>query len=111
MKNNDNLSDAIILLTVAFLYLLFNLAINHKYIRYWWTNRKHSKHINSQQNNMTIKKACKILGINPKEFKKMTKEDLKKAYRKKAKEVHPDHGGNSEDFRNVKDAFDFAYAA
>ena len=56
---------------------------------------------------MTVEQACKILGIKKKDLKKMTKDDLKKAYRAAAMKHHPDHGGDEEVFKNVSNAFSF----
>jgi len=82
----------------------------------WWKKRlfkRYYKHYNcnNTSSGMSVDEACKILGISKSEFNKMTKNDLKKAYWKKAKEVHPDKpNGNEEMFKNVKNAYDFAYA-
>ncbi|MFJ7827082.1 J domain-containing protein [Psychrobacillus sp. NPDC096623] len=43
-----------------------------------------------------------IIGIS----KNASNEEIKKAYRKKAKEYHPDSGGSSEKFLLLKEAFD-----
>jgi len=43
----------------------------------------------------------KILGVK----KKASKEEIKKAYRRKAKETHPDVGGSTEDFQKTQKAF------
>lgn len=59
---------------------------------------------------MTVDKACKILGIKQQEFNKLTKDELKSIFRKRAKETHPDRGGSSEAFCNVNEAFQFASA-
>jgi DnaJ-class molecular chaperone len=42
-----------------------------------------------------------ILEVN----KNTSIEDIKKAYREKSKKLHPDHGGNPEEFNNLKKAF------
>lgn len=44
----------------------------------------------------------KILGIS----KKATAEEIKKAYREKAKELHPDKGGDEEDFKELNEAYE-----
>lgn len=46
-----------------------------------------------------------VLGID----KKAKKEDIKKAYRNKAKKAHPDAGGNSEEFKTVSEAYVILY--
>jgi len=65
---------------------------------------------------MDLDEACKILGIKKSDLKKMSKADLKRAYWKKAQEVHPDkQTGNEEVFKNVGNAWqwmkDNQYAA
>lgn len=44
----------------------------------------------------------KILGVSP----NATKEEVKKAYRKKAKEAHPDSGGSHEEMTKVNAAWE-----
>jgi DnaJ-class molecular chaperone len=43
-----------------------------------------------------------ILGVD----KSDSLDDIKKTYKAKSKELHPDHGGNAEDFANLKKALD-----
>jgi curved DNA-binding protein CbpA len=43
-----------------------------------------------------------ILGVD----KNTTDDGIKKAYKTRSKELHPDAGGNAEDFANLKKAFD-----
>ena len=50
--------------------------------------------------------ACEILSISLNEFKSMTKDQLIKAYRVRAKQVHPDMGGDKETFVKVKQAYE-----
>ncbi len=38
--------------------------------------------------------------------KDATPEEIKKAFRKKAKQTHPDNGGNSDEFRTIARAYD-----
>ena len=42
-----------------------------------------------------------ILGLN----KNATQSDIKKAYRKLAKEKHPDSGGNEDEFKEIGEAY------
>ena len=44
----------------------------------------------------------KILGIK----QDATKRDIDKAYRKRASETHPDHGGSNEEFIQVRAAYE-----
>lgn len=48
----------------------------------------------------------RILGVQP----TTSYEDAKRIYRKKMKELHPDRGGNSEDMRQAKEAWDYLNA-
>lgn len=50
--------------------------------------------------------ACKIFGISPEECKKLGRRDLARLYRQKAKEAHPDKGGDHETFVKIKDAYE-----
>ena len=45
---------------------------------------------NSQNSNMTIEEACKVLGIE----KDATEEEIIEAHRKLIQKIHPDRGGN-----------------
>ncbi|WP_132057760.1 J domain-containing protein [Halorussus amylolyticus] len=45
--------------------------------------------------------AFAILGIS----RGATLPEIKRAYRRKVKEVHPDHGGDREDFQQVREAY------
>jgi molecular chaperone DnaJ len=57
--------------------------------------------INGITNN-TMSKYHDILGVQP----TATEEEIKKAYRKKAMENHPDKGGDAEEFKKVLDAYE-----
>jgi len=64
-----------------------------------WNNGSHSM-------GMSVDDACKILGIKKKDLKNMSKDDLKRAYWKKAQEVHPDKpSGSADTFKNVNNAY------
>tara|TARA_R110000823_G_scaffold207786_8_gene338324 strand:- start:691 stop:1530 length:840 start_codon:yes stop_codon:yes gene_type:complete len=43
-----------------------------------------------------------VLGVS----KDASAEELKSAYRNKAKELHPDHGGNEDDFKSLNEAYE-----
>jgi molecular chaperone DnaJ len=57
--------------------------------------------INGITNN-TLSKYHDILGVQT----TATEEEIKKAYRKKAMESHPDKGGDAEEFKKVLDAYE-----
>ena len=48
----------------------------------------------------------RILGVRP----TTSYDDAKRIYRKKMKELHPDRGGNPEDMRQAKEAWDYLNA-
>ncbi|MFP3871061.1 MAG: DnaJ domain-containing protein, partial [Syntrophobacteria bacterium] len=54
----------------------------------------------------TTKEACRCLGIQPTDFKKMDRNDLTRRYRKLAKEAHPDRGGDQQRFVEIKEAYE-----
>ncbi len=43
-----------------------------------------------------------ILGILP----DASEKEIKKAYRRKAMKIHPDRGGNTEDFKKLSEAYE-----
>ena len=49
-----------------------------------------------------VSKEEKVLGLK----RSSSQEEIKKAFRKKALETHPDKGGNVEDFRKVREAYE-----
>jgi len=77
------------------------------------TSRNRRYHGNTTEK-YSIEQALKVLEINSKHFRKLSKEqkrqELKKAFRKRAQETHPDHGGSSQDFQKVKSAYEFAHS-
>ena len=48
----------------------------------------------------------RILGVRPTTIY----DDAKRIYRKKMKELHPDRGGNPEDMKQAKEAWDYLNA-
>jgi len=45
--------------------------------------------------------ACRLLGVEP----NATPDEIKKAYREKAKEAHPDHNGTTEEMQKINEAY------
>ena len=51
-----------------------------------------------------------ILGVRRDSARKIAPEDLRAAFRQRAKEAHPDKGGDADSFQRLKKAFDDALA-
>ena len=91
-------------LAIAVMYYEFEKWMYRKMFRQF--NKKYANNNNGQS--MSIKRACEILGIKPEDLKKMSKDDLKKAYRKAAMKTHPDRNGNDgEAFKDVNNAWSY----
>ena len=54
---------------------------------------------------MTHEEAFHILGLEWSD--KLTEEDIKRAYRNKVKQDHPDQGGNETELQKDKEAYEF----
>ncbi|MCF8143661.1 MAG: J domain-containing protein [Deltaproteobacteria bacterium] len=50
--------------------------------------------------------ACRCLGILPEDFKKMDRKALRRCYRRRAKESHPDQGGDEGTFIQITQAYE-----
>jgi hypothetical protein len=48
-----------------------------------------------------VRSACRSLGVAP----GATADEIRRAYRERVKEVHPDHGGDEEEFRRLREAY------
>jgi len=51
------------------------------------------------------REACRVFGVSYETFQAMTRKELIRDYRRKAKESHPDRGGNHEVFVKLAEAF------
>ncbi len=58
----------------------------------------------------TYEAHLKVIGISPREFSQMSEEELKHLFRTKAQELHPDKGGDHEQFIALKEAFQILLA-
>ncbi len=100
-------------LTVIAVYLVLILGIN--LVQNYHLRRLHKKYniggFSNNKNAMTWKKASKAFGIRATKLQKMSKIEIKKIYRMKAKKAHPDQGGKKEAFQKLNEAYQFAYAA
>lgn len=64
------------------------------------SQQKSEFYVNKNINNIIYEKELKILQMELKDLKLYTKKDLKAAYRKAAKENHPDFGKNEIDIKD-----------
>jgi len=101
--NNDDYINAVF--RMIMIYFLINFVFGLlNYGRLYYRFKKANS-----RNNQTWKKAAKAFGVRAGKLKKMSKDEIKNRYREMAKKVHPDHGGNSEEFRKVHEAYKFVY--
>ena len=104
MKANEVVETA---LSVLYLVILTAYIIQVFYRpAYYYGSR-----VRNSFNGRHWKRAAKVFGIRVNKLKKMSKDEIKSAYRKKAKEAHPDHGGDAETFNMLNEAYQFAYGA
>ena len=54
----------------------------------------------------TIEQALGIFGISAGQYSRMTRQDLTRRYRRRAKEMHPDAGGGHNDFVRLLEAYE-----
>ncbi|MCK9294898.1 MAG: J domain-containing protein, partial [Desulfobulbaceae bacterium] len=59
-----------------------------------------------KKNGMTTDKASEIFGEPADKLTKLSKKELRKLYRRKAKELHPDRGGKHDEFVRLTEAFE-----
>ncbi len=71
-----------------------------------WEHRFYKAPRKSKQSSVPEKEACRCLGISVEAFKKMDTSELLRCYRKRAKETHPDRGGDEETFIEIKEAYE-----
>jgi hypothetical protein len=53
-----------------------------------------------------VKETCRLLGIDPNAFHDMDRRKLTRMYPVKAKEAHPERGGEDEVFVRVRAAYE-----
>ncbi len=100
-------SDDIANTVVTILYVVI-LAF---YVKRLFTRTTYGGRVRKPANIWRWRRASKAFGIGLKKLKKMSKNEIKKLYRKKAMKTHPDHGGNAEDFNKLHEAYMFTYNA
>ena len=58
------------------------------------------------RSSVTITEVAEIFGVTEKEIHAMNKSDLTKLYRQKAHELHPDKGGEHDEFVRLSEAYE-----
>ncbi|MCX7823162.1 MAG: J domain-containing protein [Syntrophobacterales bacterium] len=59
----------------------------------------------ASRSNMSILEACKKLGIDPSRWKELSTKEITSVYRRQAKTLHPDAGGDHEAFIKLTEAY------
>ena len=59
---------------------------------------------------MPLRVAYEVFGISAEEFAGMSRKELKRTFRRKAKKMHPDRGGRHEDFLKLSEAYELLHA-
>ena len=75
-----------------------------EYIREFMRRQQSYQRIPAVQR-MDIDRACEILAISSENLARMSRRELVRLYRRKAKELHPDRGGDKECFIRMAAAF------
>jgi hypothetical protein len=55
---------------------------------------------------MAVQEALQVLGISKEKFDSMSRKEITRLYRRKAKRVHPDKGGEHDEFVRLTDAYE-----
>lgn len=72
----------------------------------FWFNTKFNRPTPPPSRSVPVEAACELFGISVPQFQKMSKKELARFYRRKAKKMHPDHGGVHEDFVKLSEAYE-----
>ena len=109
-----------LLRSVLFIFIGFNIIqrarLARQYQQYYSDSfnyyQKRTRRESSENEESSWERASKAFKIKVEKLKRMTKDEVKRAYWKRAKKVHPDTTGKkSKKFIKLKDAFEFVYAA
>ncbi len=91
-----------------YLILYFDAALERPHwpdsLREFMHRRQTSRRLPAAQR-MGMDDACKVFGISREEVGKLKDDDLVRMYRRKAKDLHPDRGGDKESFIRMAEAF------
>ena len=104
--------DSLHFYLIKYLILYFDNAFDpenlwDEYVKdFVWEHRFYKAPRKSTRGSVPEKEACRCLGISIEDFKKMDVNELLRCYRKRAKETHPDRGGDEETFIEIKEAYE-----
>jgi hypothetical protein len=56
---------------------------------------------------LSVEQAARVFGISAEEFQKMSRKDLIRRFRRRAKKLHPDKGGEHGEFVRLSEAYEF----
>ncbi len=75
-----------------------------EFMREYIGRRRAYRRLSGEQR-MGMDDACRVFGVSREEVAGMKGKDLVRMYRRKAKELHPDRGGDNESFIRMGEAF------
>ncbi len=105
MKTGDSLHDYLV--RYVLMYFDYDFAPRsfiEDYIRQFINNRRDYRQP-YKSGASTLKKASTIFGETKGVLKKMNRKNLARLYRRKARELHPDKGGDHDKFVNLTQAY------
>lgn len=70
-----------------------------------WMDSRRDFRFPQKKTRVSINEASIVFGINESELRQMTKKELTNLYRKKAQEIHPDKGGDHDEFIKLTEAY------
>ena len=73
---------------------------------FMWQHQFHRKPKPQSRPSVSHEEACRCLEISPEDFKQMDRLKLTRCYRRMAKKTHPDRGGESGRFVEIKAAYE-----
>jgi hypothetical protein len=82
-------------------------TIWNQYVKdFMWQHQFHRKPKSHSRPSPSNEEACRCLEISLEDFKTMDRQKLTRCYRRLAKKTHPDRGGDSQHFVEIKAAYE-----
>ena len=105
MQKNDRLHDYLVrYVLMHFDYDYAPGSFMEDYLRQFINSRREYRPPH-QNKAASLKEASRILGESVETLKKMDRRDLVRLYRRKAQELHPDKGGDHDEFVRLTEAY------